>query len=231
MTIYFNLIQPAAGFERDAARERAVGPYEDHQWLWRFFPAPVGTRRDFLYRRLNVEAAPRFYCLSKRVPEDLSRVWRIETREYNPKLRTGDRLRFDLRANPVITQGGEGKKRRHDVVMQAKRKLLGQRGLVKWEQWVDGDKPTQYELIRTSCVPWLITRARQLGFSVIEDDLAIDAYSQHRGKHERIRFSTVDFSGVLTVTEPRAFVENALFTGVGHAKAFGCGLLLVRRVE
>lgn len=41
------------------------------------------------------------------------------------------------------------------------------------------------------------------------------------------RFSTVDFSGERTVTDPGLF-GTALPTGIGHAKAFGCGLLLVR---
>jgi CRISPR system Cascade subunit CasE len=44
-----------------------------------------------------------------------------------------------------------------------------------------------------------------------------------------IRFSAVDFSGELLVTDPKLF-QQALFDGLGHAKAFGCGLLLVRRI-
>ena len=37
--MYFNLIAPADGHEREAAHERAKGPYAEHRWLWRFFPA------------------------------------------------------------------------------------------------------------------------------------------------------------------------------------------------
>ena len=44
-----------------------------------------------------------------------------------------------------------------------------------------------------------------------------------------MRFSTVDFSGELSVVGPAAFGE-ALRDGIGHAKAFGRGLLLVRRL-
>ncbi len=32
-----------------------------------------------------------------------------------------------------------------------------------------------------------------------------------------------------TVTDPVAFVEKCLFGGIGPAKGFGCGLMLVRR--
>jgi CRISPR system Cascade subunit CasE len=39
----------------------------------------------------------------------------------------------------------------------------------------------------------------------------------------------VDFEGTIEITDPGIFVE-ALFTGIGPAKAFGCGLMLVRRV-
>jgi len=40
---------------------------------------------------------------------------------------------------------------------------------------------------------------------------------------------TVTFEGNLWVKEPERFV-NFLQNGVGPAKSFGCGLLLVRRV-
>jgi len=41
--------------------------------------------------------------------------------------------------------------------------------------------------------------------------------------------STVDFQGILTVTDPELF-RKALYEGLGKSKAFGCGLMLVRRV-
>ena len=41
-------------------------------------------------------------------------------------------------------------------------------------------------------------------------------------------FSTVDFEGELRVTEPILFKE-LLFKGMGPAKAFGCGLMMIRR--
>jgi hypothetical protein len=46
--MYFSLITPTDGRERDAAHEWASGPYIEHQWLWRLFPAPEGAPRDFL---------------------------------------------------------------------------------------------------------------------------------------------------------------------------------------
>ena len=38
--MYFSLITPTPGQERDAAHDWARNAYEEHQWLWRFLPAP-----------------------------------------------------------------------------------------------------------------------------------------------------------------------------------------------
>lgn len=86
-----------------------------------------------------------------------------------------------------------------------------------------------YDLAREACSQWLITQGRMRGFEVDADALQTDAYTQHRGKDDRLRFSSVDFAGELVVLDATAF-GKALEHGIGHAKAFGCGLLLVRRV-
>ncbi len=228
--MYFSLITPAEGRERDAAHEWASGPYVEHQWLWRLFPAPEGTPRDFLFRRRDLGEMPRFYVVSKRPPLTQSTAWSIQTRDYEPALEVGARLRFDLRANPAVAaHARDGKRRRHDVVMQEKRRLLKERGLAHWQDWQDDDKPALYALVREACGAWLRSRASRLGFEVDEKSLAVDGYQQRSEKDSRLCFSTVDFSGELTVIDPSAFAI-ALRDGIGHAKAFGCGLLLVRRI-
>lgn len=228
--MYFSLITPTEGRERDAAHEWASGPYVEHQWLWRLFPAPEGKPRDFLFRRRDVGEIPRFYVVSKRPPLPQSTAWNIRTRDYAPALEIGARLRFDLRANPVVTpHAHDGKRSRHDVVMQEKKRLLRERGLARWQDWQDDDKPALYEIVRKTCGAWLRSRASRLGFQVDEESLAVDGYQRHSEKDGRLRFSTVDFSGELTVINPTAFAV-ALRDGLGHSKAFGCGLLLVRRI-
>lgn len=229
--MYFSLITPTEGRERDAAHEWASGPYVEHQWLWRLFPAPEGTPRDFLFRRRDLGEIPRFYVVSKRPPLTQSTAWNIQTRDYAPALEVGTRLRFDLRANPVVTpHAHDGKRGRHDVVMQEKKRLLKERGLARWEDWQDDDKPALYALVREACGAWLRSRASRLGFEVDEEILAVDGYQRHSEKKDgRLRFSTVDFSGELTVNDPSAFA-GSLRDGIGPAKAFGCGLMLVRRL-
>jgi len=227
--MYFSLITPAEGRERNAAHEWASGPYVEHQWLWRLFPAPEGTRRDFLFRRQDLGDMPRFYVVSKRPPLAQDSAWNIRTRDYAPVLKAGSRLRFDLRANPVVTpHAHDGKRVRHDVVMQEKKRMLRERGLARWQDWQDDDKPALYTLVRSACGSWLCSRALRLGFEVDEPSLAVHSYRQHSQGEGRLQFSTADFSGELTVIDPAAF-EAALRTGIGPAKAFGCGLLLVRR--
>ena len=51
----------------------------------------------------------------------------------------------------------------------------------------------------------------------------------HRRGCVPICFSTLDFSGLLTVADPEKFLST-LYGGIGPAKGFGCGLLLIKRV-
>lgn len=226
--MFFTLVTPSPGREHEAAQQRATGPYSEHQWLWRFFPTDEGLPRDFLFRRMDTDGLPRFYLVSKRSPQALNDAWRVQTREYAPRLPAGTPLHFDLRANPVVTISGNGKSSRHDVVMHEKKRLLTERGLARWEEWKEDEKPALYQLASDACRQWLVARCPRLGFEIVEERLLVEGYAQHAEKKGRLRFSTVDFSGVLRVTDPVAFADT-LVLGVGHAKAFGCGLLLVRK--
>ena len=47
----------------------------------------------------------------------------IQSKAYDPSFDVGDTLRFDLRANPVVSRRAAegGKSRRHDMLMNAKK--------------------------------------------------------------------------------------------------------------
>jgi CRISPR system Cascade subunit CasE len=241
--MYFNLIALTPGRERQAARERhdrgrgREDSYGDHQWLWHFFPAPKGSRRDFLFRREEASSLPRFYAVSERPARSPSATWAVRTQEYYPRLKAGDRLRFVLRANPVVSVRMPDKKTiRHDAVMYEKKRLLAEKGLQKWADLPRDERPPLYGLVRQTCGAWLEKRAAKKGFIFHPEDgsFSVDAYQPLKlyatlgKKHdEDIKFSSVDFSGILTVTDPEIF-QKALMEGIGPAKAFGCGLLLVR---
>lgn len=225
--MYFSLIMPAPSRERAAAHDRAAGPYAEHQWLWNFFPAEKGSPRDFLFRIADTPNGPKYYVVSKRAPQPVSTAWKVQTRQYRPQLRVGQRLRFDLRANPVVAHARDGKPKRDDVVMQEKKRLLAARGLSRWQDWRSNDRPALYDLVHQTCGAWLKVRAERLGFAMDDGSLRVDGYQRHAEKRGDLRFSIVDFSGELTVSDSEALL-NALYEGVGRAKAFGCGLLLVR---
>ena len=229
--MHFSLITPAPGHERDAAHEWTRGTYAEHQWLWRFLPAPPGTPRTFLFRRRDVNGLPRFYVVSDREPLSPSAHWQVTGKPYAPTLAAGDVLAFDLRVNPVVTsRNAEGKATRHDVVMQEKTRLLQARGLSKWADWTTPDRPALPDLIQRTGCAWLQARYQRLGFALHDEaSLCVEGYLQHRGKGGALRVSTLDFSGHLRVVDPAA-LQHALFNGIGHAKAFGCGLLLVRPI-
>jgi CRISPR system Cascade subunit CasE len=106
-----------------------------------------GSPRDFLFRRMDIDGMPRFYLVSKRSPQTLHGAWRVQSREYAPRLAAGTLLRFDLRANPVVTISTDGKSARHDVVMHEKKRLLAERGLARWQEWKGHEKPELYELV------------------------------------------------------------------------------------
>jgi CRISPR system Cascade subunit CasE len=235
--MFFSIIEPAPGAERDAAFDRLDGPYAEHQWLWRFFPAREGTPRDFVFRRMDGGFGSRFYVVSARKPDTINSAWGVQTLEYAPRLQVGQRFRFDLRVNPVITVMRDGKSCRDDVVMHQKKYLLQQRGLKCWADWKGDDKPPEYELVQTSCARWLCessdsrpSRADRAGFSVIHETLRADGYIQHEASRKGVRFSTVDLSGEIEVRDPNRLL-SVLQGGLGRGKAFGCGLILVRPVS
>lgn len=210
------------------------GAYADHQAVWKFFPAAVGAPRDFLFRRVEFGESgnsPGFYTVSSRVPELPHDAWQVRHKPYSPKVESGQRLCFELRANPVVTNPKKGKQGRHDVVMQAKKNLMLEHGAQDWASVPAPARKPLYELVHETCSAWLARSAEAHGFTVDTEILRVDSYLQHRMNvaGRDIRLSTVEFSGVLTVTKPDAF-SRALLRGIGHAKGFGCGLLLVRPV-
>lgn len=198
--------------------------YQAHQLVWNLFADSPDRCRDFLYRHETVKGWPTFYTISERQPTDTTGLWEVQSKEYRPKLVSGQRLAFTLCVNPIRSKRDEnGRQHRHDVIMEAKTLLKGQ-----------GERIDEAEVIQKQGERWLMERCSKLGFSVSSEGLRVDGYQQHRlfkGKgNQPIIFSTLDFNGILTVTDPETFVTECLFRGIGPAKGFGCGLMMVRRV-
>jgi len=84
---------------------------------------------------------------------------------------------------------------------------------------------------------WLTDKGEKNGFIVTRDEekerlkFQAEGYRWHAlpQKGKSAGFSSVDFEGEIEVTDSERF-GNALITGIGPAKGFGCGLMLVRRI-
>ncbi|UYG07594.1 type I-E CRISPR-associated protein Cas6/Cse3/CasE [Halomonas sp. M4R1S46] len=203
--------------------------YAAHQLLWRLFPEHQGAR-PFLFRQEMEEpedgGAPRglplFYVLSDREPVPIPGLLEAQCKAFSPALEVGDRLAFRLRANPTVAKSVAGKRgQRADVLMAA-----------KYPFEAGGDRKSQacIEAMDGAAHGWLAERAESWGFRLpVEPE--VGAYRQHalpKDKGRPIRFSSVDYEGLLEVTDPGRLTET-LAQGVGRAKAFGCGLMLLRR--
>lgn len=219
------------GLDRSALVKLLAGDaYANHQLLWRLFTE--AEDRPFLFRQemekeqLQAHEFPRglplFYLLSSCAPEPVPGLLECDSKPFDPQLSPGDRLLFKLRANPTVARKSDGEKRsrRHDVLMDA-----------KWRCRQEGrDAPWELrEAMDASAEQWLSDRSEAWGF-VLESAPQLSSYRQHQWqrRQRQIRFSSVDYEGVITVTDPER-LRAALFNGVGRSRAFGCGMIMVRR--
>ena len=228
--MYFSRISFASSADRDVvslARQVCADAYREHQSLWRLFEKDPDAERDFLFRREQVGRWPRYFMVSDREPAYIDGLWRIESKPYAPGIASGQVLAFSLRVNPVVTRTNEaGRKQRHDVVMDRKKQI-------DYSSMTASERPPMANLIDEAGIHWLERRAEKHGFSFDPDGVRVDGYLRHRVSKKggkTICFSTLDYTGLLAVDDTALF-KTALFQGIGPAKAFGCGLLLVRRTS
>ena len=193
--------------------------YGAHQAIWQLFSDGAARKRDFLFRKEGEGAGARWLTLSAREPRDGRGFWKVECKPFSPRLAVGDRLRFLVRVNPTVAKSREGRSSaRHDVVMNEKRRLPAGAG----------ERP-EPAIVHSACGAWLQARSERHGFALDTAELAVDGYRQLGGRRPGdLRVSVVDLDGVLTVQDPERFT-TMLFQGLGPAKSFGCGLMLVRR--
>lgn len=223
--MYFSMITLQKGLSPlDITALTHSNGYQAHQLVWQLFADHAERKRDFIYRYEASNGTPIFYTVSERYPAGDSKIWNIHTKEYKPKLRSGQLLGFTVCVNPIrAKREDDGKQKRHDVIMEEKLKLK--------KAGTDCDMP---DIVQNHGLQWLEERASSHGFSVTSDNVRVDGYRQHkffkRKGNGPISLSTIDINGILTVTEPGAFIDKCLFKGIGPAKGFGCGLMLVKRV-
>lgn len=208
----FAICTLADGAERRNVYWRAFsnGPYGLHREVWRLLARgeeSTITRADVphVWRFELVKGQPRLILLAKRVPEDPESLWRIQSRPWEPRLRTGASLRFCGRLNPTTSKDG----RRLDLVPARRRA---------------GDLRPIPELV----TEWLERELTKAGATLT--GLDVESHSIARVIDGGARFGTSEVSGQLRVEDPSRFLERHA-RGFGGARAFGCGLLLLRRAE
>lgn len=187
-----------------------------HKLLWAAFSDGPDRTRDFLWRE---DRAGVFFTLSARPPIASDLFDPPEVKDFTPVLAVGDRLAFSLRANATRARKGVG---RVDVVMDALHGLPG------------GERAeTRMAVAQTAGKDWLEVQGARAGFSLTHSevgDYATVTLPGFRGPRKgQPQFGILDMAGVLEVTDPAAFLAQ-LATGFGRAKAYGCGLMLIRRL-
>jgi CRISPR system Cascade subunit CasE len=221
-----------------------------HHLVWSLFAGAADATRDFLFRETTRPGGrPTFLVLSARPPAAEARLFEVETQSFAPSLAPGDRLAFSLHANPTVQAGHPktGVKGRYDVMSMAVMRLREH-----------ASKPEKARAVEDAARRWLGRQALVSGFRILErfDPEEEDAADELPPGFERLpcdvdeeplvlstsgfqsaavpgkrvagRLGLIDYDGVLTVTDPLLFLD-ALGRGFGRAKAYGCGLMLIRR--
>lgn len=187
-----------------------------------FPPAPENTKRN-LWRIDRLNNAVYLIVLSNRKP-DFSHIveqfgWpkaeqKWETKDYTSlleKITQGQRWQFRLRANPV-----------HSISQTCDIKNQGsaKRGKIYAHITVQQQEK------------WLLDRAAKYGFSLQEGSFCVTQRDIRKFQRNRkqVTLSIVTFEGVLEVEDVTLF-QRALTNGIGRAKAYGCGLLTIKKVS
>jgi len=196
-----------------AARLGLHHTYDWHRAVWRAFPGRDGQPRDFLTRLDQRREAFRLLIVS---PVDPTRpdwcppdpeIW--QTKLIPETYFSHGRYSFQLCANTtrkVTKLAADGTPTKNGMRVP----------LRKREEFLE----------------WIKRKGEQGGFAV--DEATLRTFSRGREYFEKSGqhglHTAVEFQGMLTVTDPARFHES--FThGIGSAKAFGFGLLVIAPIS
>lgn len=188
-----------------------LGSY--HKWVEDSFPdeAEAGYRSRKLWR-IDVIGDNSYLLVLSITKPDLDKLEKYgvkgsaESKDYTVllnQLRAGDKLRFRVVLNPVMSLSSG--------------KRSGKRGRVI--PLVTADQQLEF----------LKDRAAQHGFSVVDDEIMITGRSfevLRRKNQKPLRICKAAYGGLLKIEDLDLFRET-LTRGIGKKKAFGCGLLTV----
>jgi CRISPR system Cascade subunit CasE len=186
-----------------------------HHLIWSLCADGAERRRDFLWRETTDGA---FLILSARPPGNPHGLFEIDpAKPFDPGLRTGRRLRFDLRANATVSdsRGAVRRGRRTGLLAQRLRAVKSE------------ERPVEAQ---NAAFSWLSAQGARHGFALDRERFLLRRESDLRvpRKGTVASFEVMDLEGELEVKEPEAMLA-AIRQGIGRARAFGCGLMLLAR--
>jgi len=193
-----------------------------HRLVWSTFTQKSDVR-NYIWR---ADGKGVFYTLSCQEPESTALI-NVQSKPFKVALRQGDRLSFTLRANAVrtvtrdgdIAPNGKPRRRKQDVVMDHIKK----HGLSNQDR---------HTVAQSQGAEWITRRGELSGFDV--DDVSVQGYRTvtipaGRGRRKgQPHFGVLDMTGIITVQDPETLISS-MMQGFGSAKAFGCGLMMIRR--
>jgi CRISPR system Cascade subunit CasE len=190
-------------------------PDQLHRAVWRFFHFDREARRGFLFR----QEAREVVVVSQIPPLPRLPGWTSRVGRFEPKLEHGDTFLFRVRVNPTISSDGK----RFDRI---------QRRL-----WQDPTASLN-QVIAEEGQAWLREREVSMGFCCLDPGPQVGDYRKHRFYKNRpgrptgrpLLIATLEISGAAVVTDPTR-LHHTLIHGVGHAKGYGCGLMLTQKLE
>lgn len=199
--------------------------YGLHQLVWKLAGRNDNQKRDFIYRADNdSDGLPILTIVSEQPLNTGDDVWNITTKHYSPVIRNGERLAFTLRCNPVKAEYNAD-----NVELKRRGNRIDIMGSAHRSDMANGIRRPRRILHLEESYSWLDRRGGQNGFMIVADSLVVDNYSvDDHPKDKTKKLSMLDVSGMLQVLDGQTFT-SMLLSGLGHAKAWGCGLMLVRR--
>ena len=214
---------------RRAARRYLGSPQVMHAAVEAAFPASTaGDRR--LWRIDRRGEAVWLYVVSSTRPdlthvvEDIGRPttsgW--ETKEYQPflnRLADGQVWGFRLTANP--THSGRRS------VGSADTQRFGHLTASQQEKWLTDRLDGWGARARVQDVE---APAESLTFAVVGREVAQFSHGRSGGSRSRVTLTRTSYEGVLEVVDSDK-LRAALVAGMGHAKAYGCGLMTLARQQ
>ena len=187
-----------------------------HHRIWSLMSDNEERKRDFLFREADDGVV---FVLGDRAP-DASALWEHQTRTV-PSFQNGDVLQFTLRASPVVRRKRVGKhSAKRDPILERLKPLS-----------LDERRAQRQQIAQEELTKWLAKIGQYSGFDL--DQVLVEGHEQmkiSRRSGDPILFSVVDTVGILTITDEAAFADR-LRRGFGVSKAWGCGLMLCKRID